>query len=391
MKAIYKKLRVRLTWMAAIGLLSGVVCWIVIESRNCSSLSALILGCPGQTQTFKISAPHNHPAPFGDTSLDTQQPLSAGTKDRNQNYKKMQQQDIYFLSKQDYDNFMLGLSFLFYRAYRENPSSETKPYEIIDLLRDECLLDYTLPEDLIEERFEIRHMYRKLQRQKKLWEQYQQEKYEGILETTLEPSVISSQKLNLENEDNRKYFLELESDFKLHRRLIRDVRMFHDEIQFQQKQFQARQQYELYDIKLKLSPFAKESGLVDALQQALSALSVGVYEREAVGVIDRLGEAYTKPIRQLHEKLQNSTEPSIASKYNYDIYIVHGKKLLEYTDTLAQQSLIALEPSTRGELDIFKRRLSQSFYDLYQIGLNETISSAHLDFEELEQDIRSMR
>jgi hypothetical protein len=285
---------------------------------------------------------------------------------------------------------MLGLSFLFFQAFREFPSSEAKPYDTIDFLLNESMFDNVLPEQLTEERIELRLIYFKLRREKKLWDQYQQGQYKHILETTLEPAVIESQHLNLDNEENRKYFLEMEGALKLHRRLIRDVRMFHDEIQFQQKQYHARQQYELYDLKFKLSPFARESGLVDALQQALSALSVGIYQREAVEVIDRLGEAYTKPIRQLYEKLQNSTEPSITNDYNYDIFIVHGKKLLDYTDTLVQQSLITLEPATLGELDIFKRRLSQSFYDLYQIGLNETISSTHLDFDVLEQDIRSM-
>ena len=109
---------------------------------------------------------------------------------------------------------MLGLSFLFYRAYRDKPPSESRPYDMVDLLRDESLLDYTLPDNLIEERFEIRHLYRKLQREKSLWDKYQQEKYKGILETNLEPVVTKSQKLNLDNEENRKHFLELENEFE---------------------------------------------------------------------------------------------------------------------------------------------------------------------------------
>jgi hypothetical protein len=69
---------------------------------------------------------------------------------------------------------------------------------------------------------------------------------------------------------------------------------------------------------------------------------------------------------------------------------VHGKKLWDNVNILAQQSLITLQPATLGELDISKQRLSQSFYDHYQDGLKETISSTHLDFEELERDIHSM-
>jgi len=386
-----KKKRVRLTCIAGVGLLLGVGYWIAVEVGSCSILSAFFISCPEQTPAPGSSPSHDLPPFLADTSRDIEQLLLRSQKDMAQTYKKMPEQDIYLLSKQDYNNFMLGLSFLFFQAFQEFPSSEAKPYDIIDFLNNESMFDYALPEELSEERFEIGLIYRKLQREKKLWDQYQQQQYKTILETTLEPTVLKSQHLNLENEENKKFFIELEAALKLHQRLIRDVRMFHDEIQFQNKQYHARQQYELYDLKFKLSPFARESAMVDALQQALSALSVGIYQREAVEVIDRLGEAYTKPIRQLHEKLQNSTEPSIANDYNYDIFIVHGKKLLDYTDTLVQQSLISLEPSTLGELDIFKRRLSQSFYDLYQIGLNETISSTHLDFDELEQNIRSMK
>jgi hypothetical protein len=72
------------------------------------------------------------------------------------------------------------------------------------------------------------------------------------------------------------------------------------------------------------------------------------------------------------------------------------KNILETTlepAVIESQGLILENEEARKyflELDIFKRRLSQSFYDLYQVGLNETISSTHLDFEELERDIHSM-
>ena len=123
----------------------------------------------------------------------------------------------------------------------------------------------------------------------------------------------------------------------------------------------------------------------------MSALSAGIYQQEALEVIDRLGDAFTKPVEQFYERLQNKTETQVASNYNYNIYMVFGKKLLNYSDALAQQSSIYLYPSTLGALDNFNRRLSQSLHDLYQAGLNETISSTHLDLEQLERDIHSMK
>ena len=252
------------------------------------------------------------------------------------------------------------------------------------------LLSYNLPEKLTMELFEVRKIFREMLSEKKLWDHYQQEQYENVLESREEPHVIEAQSLNLENEDNRKYFLELEGALKLHKRLIRDVRLFHDEIQYQKKQLREQHPYQLYDLKFKLGPFARESALVDALQQAMSALSAGIYQQEAVEVIDRLGNAFTKPIERLYEQQQNISGDPVPTKYNYNIYMVFGKKLMTYSDALAQQSSIHLDPSTLGELDYFNRRLSQSFYDLYQVGLNETISSTHLDLEQLEQDIHSM-
>lgn len=254
----------------------------------------------------------------------------------------------------------------------------------------ESMFPNDLPESLTEERYEIRRIYRELIAEKKRWDQYQQAQYQNIIESTLEPVDIEIQSLNLENEENMEYFRELEGALKLHKRLVRDVRMFHDEIQFQKKQFNAQQQYQLYDLKFRLGPFARESALVDALQQAMSALSAGIYQQEALEVIDRLGEEFTKPVEQLYERLQDNTESPIPANYNYNIYIVYGKKLMDYSDTLAQQSQITLDPSAPGELDFFNRRLSQSFFDLYHVGLNETISSTHLDLEELEQNIHSI-
>ena len=134
--------------------------------------------------------------------------------------------------------------------------------------QNESMLPADLPEELTKERSEIRHIYREMLNEKKRWDQYQQEQYENVLETRLEPQVSEVQHLNLDNEDNREYFLELESALKLHRRLIRDVRLFHDEVQYRNKQLQAQQPYELYDLKFKLGPFAREAALTDAMQQA---------------------------------------------------------------------------------------------------------------------------
>ncbi|MGD9080317.1 MAG: hypothetical protein PVG96_13300 [Desulfobacterales bacterium] len=246
-----------------------------------------------------------------------------------------------------------------------------------------------LPDELAKERFEIRQIYRQMRSEKKRWDKYQQERYKNILETTLEPAIVESQSLDLENEENLEYFLEMENALKLHRRLIRDVRVFHDEIQFQKKQHHAQQEYELYDLKFKLAPFARESALVDALQQAMSALSAGIYEQEAVAVLDRIGDEFTKPIQHLYEMQLDTTASLVLDKYNYNFYTVFGKKLMDYSDNLTQQSSITLGPSAFRELDFFNRYLSESLYDLYYIGQEEAIDPAHLDLNELEQVLNS--
>lgn len=252
----------------------------------------------------------------------------------------------------------------------------------------QSMLPVDLPAGLITERFEIRHLYRQMLREKKRWDQYQQNKYENILESTVEPAVVESHGLNLENEENLDSFLELESALKLHRRLIRDVRVFHDEIKFQKKQLHAQQPYKLYDIKFKINdPFARDSALVDALQQAMSALSAGIYQQEAVAVLDRIGDEFTKPIQQLYEQQLDSTESPILSKYNYNFYTLFGKKLMDYSGSLAQQSAIPLESSAFGELDFFNRRMFESLYDLYVVGQDEAINPSYLDVDELEQII----
>jgi hypothetical protein len=242
-----------------------------------------------------------------------------------------------------------------------------------------------LPPDITKEPFEIRHIYRQMLGEKQRWDQYQQEKYKSILEGTVEPVVVDSQGLNLDNEENRGYFLELEDALKLHRRLIRDIRVFHDEIKFQQEQLRAQQPYELYDLKFRLAPFTRESALVDALQQAMSALSAGIYEQEALAVLDRIGDEFTKPIQQLYEQQLDTPEASVSVSYNYNFYTLFNKKLMDYSDSLAEQSAIPLGPAAFGELDFFRRRMSETLYDLYQVGQDEAIDPRYLDVDELEQ------
>ncbi len=252
------------------------------------------------------------------------------------------------------------------------------------------MLPIDLPAELTLERFEIRQIYRQMLAEKKRWDRYQQEKYKNILERTVEPVVAEIQGLNLENQDNIDYFLELDSALKLHRRLIRDVRVFHDEIKFQKKQLHAQPQYALYDIKFELNdPFARDSALVDALQQAMSALSAGIFEQEAVEVLDRIGDAFTRPIQQLYEQQLDTTDSPLLSTYNYNFSTLFGKKLLDYTDTLTQQSDIPLGLAAFGELDFFNRRISESLYDLYQVGQDEAIDPNYLDVVELEQILDS--
>ncbi len=246
-------------------------------------------------------------------------------------------------------------------------------------------LPIDLPAELMKERFEIRQIYRQMLSEKKHWDQYQQEKYKSILEGTVEPEVVGSQGLELENEENRQYFLEMENALKLHKRLIRDVRVFHDEIKFQKEQLHAQQPYELYDLKFKLAPFTRESALVDALQQAMSALSAGIYVEEAVDVLDRIGDAFTDPIQQLYEQQQDKTESALLTQYNYNFYTLFGKKLMDYSDSLAEQSAIPLDSSAFGELDFFNRRMSESLYELYLVGQEEDINPNYLDLDELER------
>ena len=221
--------------------------------------------------------------------------------------------------------------------------------------------------------------------EKNRWDRYQQEKYNGILEGTVEPVVAEIQDLIFESEENLEYFQELENALNLHKRLIRDVRIFHDEIKYQKEQLHAQQPYALYDLKFRLAPFTRESALVDALQQAMSALSAGIFEQEAVDVLDRIGDEFIRPIQQLYEEPDDKTETSLLSKYNYNFYTLFGKKLMDYSDHLAEQSAIPLQSSAFGELDYFNRELFENLYDLYRAGQDEAIDPNYLDMESLAQ------
>ena len=194
--------------------------------------------------------------------------------------------------------------------------------------------------------------------------------------------------LIFKNEDSRETFLEIENTLNLHKRLIRDIRLFHDEVQYRQKRLHEDPSYRLYDLKFNLEPFAMESAIADSMQQAMSAMGVGIYPQEAAQVLDRLGEAFIKPIQALSGWLEDPTDSSDPRPYNYNYYIVFGKKLMNYADALARQPLIPLAPSALGELDFFNRKIAQSLLQLYEAGGHGNLDSTLLDMEALEQDVR---
>lgn len=233
----------------------------------------------------------------------------------------------------------------------------------------ETVFPNDLPEELTKENYVLRHIFHVLLEEKKRWDMYLQQQYRGILDDTLEPLVIETQNLFFENEESIKHFLKLESTLNLHKRLIRDVRLFHDEVRYQNDQMNQEKSYELYDLKFQLNPFARASGLADGLQQAMSALGAGIYQQEAADVLERLGDEFTKPLSQLVEWKAENVETPTPDNYNYHIYAVFAKKLVNYSDNLAQQSLIHLAPSAIGELDHFSRRLSECLYDLDESGV----------------------
>ena len=234
------------------------------------------------------------------------------------------------------------------------------------------------------ELFLNQQIYRALLAEKKRWDAYQQSQYKDILETTLEPVIVESQYLIFQNEASREKFREIESILSLHRQLIRDVRVFHDEIQFRKKQIQGGSDYDLYDLKLELQPFARESAIADALQQALSAVGAGIYQQEASQALERLMGVFVAPIEALTAWLADPDDASEPGPYNYNFYIVFGKKLINYADHLARQTYIPLAPSALGELDYFSRRIGQSLTALNEAGGRANIDPDLLDVQALE-------
>jgi len=234
----------------------------------------------------------------------------------------------------------------------------------------------------------IRQIYKALLAEKERWDTYQQNQYQSILAGTLEPIIVESEYLDFVDGDSRDLFLEIENTLHLHRRLIRDIRLFHDEVRYRDKRIQEDPSYELFDLKLNLEPFARESAIADALQQSLSALGAGVYQTEAAETLERLGGIFVAPIQVLSDWLAAADTTSGPKAYNYNFYIVFGKKLIDYADSLAGQTMIPLAPSAFGELDFFRRRIGQSLIQLHEAGSQSQIDARILDMEVLEREMQ---
>ena len=167
--------------------------------------------------------------------------------------------------------------------------------------------------------------------------------------------MVDSQYLNFEDQDSREAFLEIESALNLHKRLIRDIRLFHDEVQYRQTQLHEDPSYQLYDLKFNLEPFARESAIADALQQVMSAMGAGIYPQESAQALDRLGRCiYATRFRHCLNGWKTPQMQPNPGPYNYNFYIVFGKKLMNYADSLAQQSVIAPAPSAPGGAGLFQ-------------------------------------
>jgi hypothetical protein len=266
-------------------------------------------------------------------------------------------------------------------------------FSILEQTADDSLsMDATVSQspsnDLPGESFLNRQIYRALLAEKERWDTYQLTQYQRILDGTLEPIIVDSEFLDFIDNDSRDLFLEVENTLHLHKRLIRDVRLFHDEVVYRDKRIQEGAAYQLYDLKFELEPFARESAITDALQQSLSAMGAGIYQQEAADVLGRLGNVFVEPIQALSEWLENPGDSPGPRPYNYNFYIVFGKKLIDYADTLAEQSLIPLAPSALGELDFFSRRLAQSLVQLHEAGSQGLMDSTILDMEALEREMQ---
>ena len=126
---------------------------------------------------------------------------------------------------------------LFLQAFQKKPTTEVEGEGKLARLSPDAVGDGDLPPGLSQESADIQQIYRKMLQEKKRWDKFQQNQYQHMLESRIEPVVTDSKSLNLDVEDNLNYFLELEHALKLHHRLVRDVRSFHDEVQYQQKQW----------------------------------------------------------------------------------------------------------------------------------------------------------
>lgn len=298
--------------------------------------------------------------------------------------------DIFFITQNDVDHFRAALFLFLYRASLEYPVPESGYDNKIFPIPNGSMPLEILPGKLREERFETQQFYLELLEEKQQWDRYQQDQYKTILESTVEPEILELQYLNLVNEDNMAYFVQLKTALKLHTRLLRDIRIFNDEVQFQKNQPQGQPPYQLYELKFKLSPFARESALSDALQQAMSTLSIGVYQQEAMDVIERLCDEFIKPVRELNDQQAGIKAPLVSKAYNYNIYMVFAKKLMGHATSLSGQSSIHLMSSSMGALDHINRRLFQSFNDLYQIAISGAIPSDYLNLDVLEKNLYAL-
>lgn|GEM_PF-5229893 len=366
-------MRIRLKYITGIILLPVVLGWIFIETQDCSISDLFSANC-------------SNPPPLNRQHLPEVVPALPNEEPPDQPIKVIPDKDSYSLTKKEYSRYIEGLISLFLQAFQKTPKTEEAGEGTLARFSPDAVGDGDLPPGLAEESSEIQQIYFEMLQEKKRWDSFQQAQYKNVLESGIEPVVTDSRRLYLDVEDNLEYFLELEHALKLHHRLVRDVRSFHDEVQYQQKQLIAQQPYQLYDLKLQLGPFARESAIADALQQSLSAMGAGIYHQEAAQVINRLVNEFTKPVQKLNETLYDTDVANFADNYNFNIYVVYGKKLLDYSNALTQQSSVPLSSSLFRELAIFNQRLIQSFRDLHQAEQYERIRLLHPDLEELERD-----
>lgn len=320
-------MRIRLKYITGIILLPVVLGWIFIETQDCSISDLFSANCSNPPSLNRQHLPKVVPA------LPNEEPLY-------QPIKVSPDKDSYSLTEKEYSRYIEGLISLFLQVFQKTPTTEVEGEGTLARFSPDPVGDGDLPPGLSEENSEIQQIYREMLQEKKRWDSFQQEQYKNVLERRIEPVVTDSRSLNLDVEDNLEYFLELEQALKLHHRLVRDVRSFHDEVQYQQKQLIAQQPYQLYDLKLQLGPFARESAIADALQQSLSAMGAGIYQQEAEQVINRLVNEFTRPVQKLNETLYDSDEADFADNYNFNIYVVYGKKLLDYSKQYEQIRLL---------------------------------------------------